>query len=57
MSAPSLIKFLSHAAPLIEYELSAAARSRAFDGYALIEDEGEKQASTNNQTKRDFHYL
>ena len=45
LNAPSLIKFLSHAAPLIEYELAAAARSRAFDGYALIEDEGERQVS------------
>ena len=56
LNAPSLIKFLSHAAPLIEYELSAAARSRAFDGYALIEDEGEKQARTNSPTDRNFRY-
>ena len=56
LNAPSLIKFLSHAAPLIEYELSAAARSRAFDGYALIEDEGEKQARKNSHTDRNFRY-
>ncbi len=41
---PSLVKFLSHATPLIEFELAAAARSRAFDGYALIEDDEERQA-------------
>jgi hypothetical protein len=40
---PSLIKFLSRAAPLIEYELSAASRSRAFDGYSLIDDDEEKE--------------
>ena len=45
LNAPSLIKFLSRAAPLIEYELAAAARSRAFDGYALIEEEAERQVS------------
>ena len=56
LNAPSLIKFLSHAAPLMEYELSAAARSRAFDGYALIEDEGEKQARTNSRTERNFRF-
>ena len=45
LNTPSLIKFLSRAAPLIEYELAAAARSRAFDGYALIEEEAERQVS------------
>ena len=45
LNAPSLIKFIANAVPLLEYELVAAARSRAFDGYALIEDEGERQVS------------
>ena len=43
MNKPSLVKFMTRAAPMIITELDAALRSRAFDGYSLIEDEQDKQ--------------
>ena len=56
MNKPSLVKFMTKAAPLIITELDAALRSRAFDGYSLIEDEQDKQVRrlyTLDNSKKD----
>lgn len=41
MADPKFFKFLNRAAPMLEAELAAALRSRAFDGYRLMEEEME----------------
>ena len=38
---PKFYKFVMRAVPLLERELELAARSRAFDGYKLLEDEAD----------------
>ena len=40
---PSFVKFLVKAVPLVLAEMDSASRSRAFDGYQLIEEEADKQ--------------
>ena len=42
INSPSLAKFLARATPIIEKELDSARRSRAFDGYGLIDDAEDK---------------
>ena len=40
---PKFYKFIAKAVPLLEAELEAAARSRAFDGYQLLDAEMDEQ--------------
>ena len=40
---PKFYKFISKAVPMLEAELDAAKRSRAFDGYQLLESELDAQ--------------
>ena len=40
---PKFYKFISKAVPMLEAELDAAKRSRAFDGYQLLESEMDAQ--------------
>ena len=40
---PKFYKFISKAVPMLEAELDAAIRSRAFDGYQLLDTELETQ--------------
>lgn len=40
---PKFYKFISRAVPMLEVELDAALRSRAFDGYALLDSELESE--------------
>ena len=49
LNMPSMVKFLVRATPLLEAELDAATRSRAFDGYKLIED---KDEADGGQTRK-----
>ena len=46
LNQPSLVKFLVRATPILERELEAANRSRAFDGYTLSEEEKENEGKT-----------
>ena len=43
MTDPKFFKFIAKAVPLLEAELEAAARSRAFDGYQLLDAEMDDQ--------------
>jgi hypothetical protein len=43
MADPKFYKFIAKAVPMLEAELEAAFRSRAFDGYELLEAESESQ--------------
>ena len=43
MQDPKFYKFISKAVPMLEAELDAAKRSRAFDGYQLLESEMDAQ--------------
>ena len=42
---PKFYKFISKAVPMLEAELEAARRSRAFDGYQLLESEIDAQVN------------
>ena len=42
---PKFYKFIARAVPMLEAELDAARRSRAFDGYQLLESEMDAQVN------------
>ena len=51
---PKFYKFISKAVPMLEAELEAARRSRAFDGYQLLESEIDAQVKKQRGITRNF---